>query len=144
MHSGMTGLVNVAYNESNSTVIIVDNSITGMTGHQQNPTTGFNLKGDPCTKIDLETLCRAVGIRRVRVVDPYDLDQCDRALKEELAADEPSVRTFYYHQPPSLCPAEICQAQKARHHRPRQVHELQNVHEDRLPRHQHDRRQGRR
>ena len=91
MHSGMTGLVNVAYNESNSTVIIVDNSITGMTGHQQNPTTGFNLKGDPCTKIDLETLCRAVGIRRVRVVDPYDLDQCDRALKEELAADEPSV-----------------------------------------------------
>ncbi|MBQ4600051.1 MAG: indolepyruvate ferredoxin oxidoreductase subunit alpha [Oscillospiraceae bacterium] len=91
MHSGITGLVNVAYNESNSTVIIVDNSITGMTGHQQNPTTGFNLKGDPCAKIDLETLCRAVGIRRVRVVDPYDLEQCDRAVKEELAANEPSV-----------------------------------------------------
>ncbi|MBQ4641701.1 MAG: indolepyruvate ferredoxin oxidoreductase subunit alpha [Oscillospiraceae bacterium] len=91
MHSGITGLVNAAYNESASTVIIVDNSITGMTGHQQNPTTGFNLKGDPCTKIDLESLCRAVGIRRVRVVDPYDLAQCDQALKEELAADEPSV-----------------------------------------------------
>ena len=91
MHSGVTGLINAAYNESNSTVIIVDNSITGMTGHQQNPTTGFNLKGDPCTKIDLETLCRAVGIRRVRVVDPYDLAQCDAALKEELAAEEPSV-----------------------------------------------------
>ena len=91
MHSGVTGLINAAYNESNSTVIIVDNSITGMTGHQQNPTTGFNLKGDPCTKIDLETLCKAVGIRRVRVVDPYDLAQCDQALKEELAADEPSV-----------------------------------------------------
>ena len=91
MHSGVTGLINAAYNESNSTVIIVDNSITGMTGHQQNPTTGFNLKGDPCTKIDLETLCKAVGIRRVRVVDPYDLAQCDAALKEELAADEPSV-----------------------------------------------------
>ena len=70
MHSGMTGLVNAAYNESASTVIIVDNSITGMTGHQQNPTTGFNLKGDPCTKIDLESFCRAIGIRRVRVVDP--------------------------------------------------------------------------
>ena len=91
MHSGITGLVNMAYNESNSTVIIVDNSITGMTGHQQNPTTGYNLKGDPCTKIDLETLCRAVGIRRVRVVDPYDLAQCDAVIKEELAAAEPSV-----------------------------------------------------
>ena len=91
MHSGMTGLVNMAYNESNGTVIIVDNSITGMTGHQQNPTTGYNLKGDPCTKIDLEALCKAVGIRRVTVVDPYDLAQCDAVLKEELAAPEPSV-----------------------------------------------------
>jgi len=91
MHSGITGLVNMAYNESNATVIIVDNSITGMTGHQQNPTTGFNLKGDPCAKIDLETLCRAVGIKRVRVVDPYNLAQCDEVIKEELAANEPSV-----------------------------------------------------
>ena len=91
MHSGVTGLINAAYNESASTIIIVDNSITGMTGHQQNPTTGYNLKGDPCTKIDLEKLCKAVGIRRVRVVDPYNLAQCDEALKEELAADEPSV-----------------------------------------------------
>ena len=91
MHSGVTGLINIAYNESNATVIIVDNSITGMTGHQQNPTTGFNLKGDPCTKIDLETLCRAVGIRRVRVVDPYDLKQTEEAILEELAAPEASV-----------------------------------------------------
>ena len=91
MHSGITGLVSIAYNESNSTVIILDNSITGMTGHQQNPTTGYNLKGDPCTKIDLEALCRAVGIRRVRVVDPNDLKQCETAIKEELAAPEPSV-----------------------------------------------------
>ena len=91
MHSGITGLVNMAYNESNATVIIVDNSITGMTGHQQNPTTGYNLKGDPCAKIDLETLCRAVGIRRVRVIDPYNLKECDEVIKEELAANEPSV-----------------------------------------------------
>ena len=91
MHSGITGLVNMAYNESNATVIIVDNSITGMTGHQQNPTTGFNLKGDPCAKIDLETLCRAVGIKRVRVIDPYNLKQCDEVIKEELSANEPSV-----------------------------------------------------
>ena len=91
MHSGITGLVNIAYNESNSTVIILDNSITGMTGHQQNPCTGFNLKGDPCTKIDLETLCHAVGIERVRVVDPYDLEATETAIKEELAAEAPSV-----------------------------------------------------
>lgn len=91
MHSGMTGLANIAYNQSNSTVIILDNSITGMTGHQQNPTTGYNIKGDPAGKIDLEPLCRAMGIRRVRVVDPYDLAACDTAIREELAAQEPSV-----------------------------------------------------
>ena len=91
MHSGMTGLANIAYNQSNSTVIILDNSITGMTGHQQNPTTGYNIKGDPAGKIDLEALCRAMGFHRVRVVDPYDLKACDQAVKEELAADEPSV-----------------------------------------------------
>ena len=91
MHSGITGLVNIAYNSSNSTVIILDNSITGMTGHQQNPTTGYNLKGDPASKIDLEALCKSVGIKRVRVVDPYDLAECDAAIKEELAAEEPSV-----------------------------------------------------
>ncbi len=91
MHSGMTGLVNIAYNSSNSTVIILDNSITGMTGHQQNPTTGFNLKGDPASKINLEALCKAVGIERVRVVDPYNLAECDTVIKEELAVSEPSV-----------------------------------------------------
>ncbi len=91
MHSGMTGLVNIAYNGSNSTVIILDNSITGMTGHQQNPTTGYNLKGDPASKIDLEALCRAMGINRVSVVDPYNLSECETVLKEELAAEEPSV-----------------------------------------------------
>ena len=91
MQSGMTGLANIAYNQSNSTVIILDNSITGMTGHQQNPTTGYNIKGDPAGKINLEELCRAMGFNRVTVVDPYDLAECDRVLKQELAAEEPSV-----------------------------------------------------
>lgn len=91
MHSGITGLVNIAYNDSNSTVIILDNSITGMTGHQQNPTTGKNLKGDPAAAVNLEELCHAVGIKRVRVVDPYKLSECEAAVKEELAADEASV-----------------------------------------------------
>lgn len=91
MHSGMTGLANIAYNQSNSTVIILDNSITGMTGHQQNPTTGFNIKGDPAGKIDLESLCRSMGFERVAVVDPYQLEECERVISEELAADAPSV-----------------------------------------------------
>ena len=91
MHSGMTGLANIAYNGSNSTVIILDNSITGMTGHQQNPTTGYNIKGDPAGKIDLESLCRSMGFNRVSVVDPYNLAECETVIKEELSAEEPSV-----------------------------------------------------
>ncbi len=91
MHSGMTGLANIAYNQSNSTVIILDNSITGMTGHQQNPTTGLDIHGDPAGKIDLEALVKAMGISRVRVCDPYDLKDTEAAVKEELAAAEPSV-----------------------------------------------------
>ena len=91
MHSGMTGLANIAYNMSNSTVIILDNSSTGMTGHQQNPTTGYNIKGDPAGKIDLEALCRAMRFERVRVVDPYNLAECDSVIREELNVDAPSV-----------------------------------------------------
>ncbi|MBQ6021341.1 MAG: indolepyruvate ferredoxin oxidoreductase subunit alpha [Clostridia bacterium] len=122
MHSGMTGLANIAYNQSNSTVIILDNSITGMTGHQQNPTTGFNLRGDPAGKIDLEALCTAMGFRRVRVVDPYNLKECDAALKEELAANEPSViisrrpcalLKYVKHKPPVKADPEKCRGCKA-------------------------------
>lgn len=91
MHSGITGLVNIAYNATNSTVIILDNSITGMTGHQQNPTTGMNLKGDPAAAVNLEKLCKAVGIKRVRVVDPYKLEETEKAILEELETEEPSV-----------------------------------------------------
>ena len=91
IHSGVTSLIDIAYNRSNSVVIILDNSITGMTGHQQNPTTGYTIKGDPTSAVNLEALCHAIGINRVRVVDPYDLPAVQLALKEELAAEEPSV-----------------------------------------------------
>ncbi len=122
MHSGMTGLANVAYNGTNSTVIIVDNSITGMTGHQQNPTTGYNIKGDPATKIDLEALCHALGIKRVTVVDPYDLKATEAAITEEIAQNEPSVIISrrpcallkYVKAKPSLCvDNEKCRSCKA-------------------------------
>lgn len=91
IHSGMTGITDISYNMSNSTVIILDNSITGMTGHQQNPTTGKNLRGEPAGKVDLEALCRALDFNRVRVVDPYDLKAVEEAVTEELAAKEPSI-----------------------------------------------------
>lgn len=91
IHSGMTGITDISYNMSNSTVIILDNSITGMTGHQQNPTTGKNLRGEPAGKVDLEALCKALGFNRVRVVDPYDLKAVEEAVTEELAAKEPSI-----------------------------------------------------
>jgi len=91
MHSGMTGLASIAYNRSNSTVIVLDNSITGMTGHQQNPTTGKDLYGNPAGRVDLEALAHAMGINRVRVVDPYDMAECEKAVKEELEVQEPSL-----------------------------------------------------
>lgn len=117
MHSGMTGLANIAYNQSNSVVVILDNSITGMTGHQQNPTTGLNIKGEPAGKINLEALCRAMGFERVRVVDPYDLKECEEALSEELASGEASViisrrpcalLKYVKHNPPLRVDAAKC------------------------------------
>ncbi|MCQ2447111.1 MAG: thiamine pyrophosphate-dependent enzyme, partial [Clostridia bacterium] len=91
VHSGITGLINAVYNRSNVTVLILDNSITGMTGHQQNPCTGLTLQNQPTHALDLEALCRAIGVKRVNKVDPYDITACEALLKEELAAEEPSV-----------------------------------------------------
>ncbi|MEG2813626.1 MAG: thiamine pyrophosphate-dependent enzyme, partial [Oscillospiraceae bacterium] len=122
MHSGMTGLANIAYNASNSTVIILDNSITGMTGHQQNPTTVYNIKGDPATKINLENVCKAVGIERVSVVDPYDLKSCEDVILRELAIDEPSViisrrpcalLKYVKHSAPLTVDADKCKSCKS-------------------------------
>ncbi len=121
MHSGMTGLVNIAYNATNSTVIILDNSITGMTGHQQNPTTGKNLKGDPAAAVNLEELCKAIGIKRVRVVDPYKLEETEKAILEELEADAPSViisrrpcalLKYVKHNPPLKVENDKCKSCK--------------------------------
>ena len=91
MHSGITGLIDITYNEGVSTVIVMDNSITGMTGHQQNPTTGKTLKGDIVEKVSIEKICEAAGVKRIRVVDPFDMKETERVIKEELAAEEPSV-----------------------------------------------------
>ena len=91
IHSGVTGLINIAYNATDSVVIILDNSITGMTGHQQNPTTGKNIKGEPANAVSLEALAKAVGIQNVIVVDPYNLAETKEGIKNALEADGPAV-----------------------------------------------------
>ena len=103
MHSGITGLVNIVYNNGISTVLILDNSITGMTGHQENPTTGKTLKRTLAPAVSIEKMCEAAGVKRIRVIDPYELDGLEAALKEELAADEPSV--IIARRPCALLPA---------------------------------------
>ena len=122
IHSGINSLINIAYNRSNSVSIILDNSITGMTGHQQNPTTGKTLKGDVTAAVSLEKLCEAIGINRVRVVDPYDLAECEKVIKEELAADEPSViisrrpcilLKYVEKKPPMKVDSDKCRSCKA-------------------------------
>lgn len=91
IHSGMTGLAEMSYNGGHGTVLILDNSTTGMTGHQNNPTNGKNIHGDPAPKIDLDTLCRALGVPDVATVDPFDLKGLKAAVKHALDFDGVSV-----------------------------------------------------
>lgn len=91
IHSGITGLIDIVYNKGINTVIILDNSITGMTGHQDNPTTGYTIRGEETKQVNLITLCKAVGVESVVVADPFDLKEFERVVKEETAKDEPSV-----------------------------------------------------
>lgn len=122
MHSGVTGLIDIAYNATNSVVIVLDNSITGMTGHQQNPTTGYNIKGDPASAVNLESLCHSVGIDNVAVCDPYNLDETIAVIKEQLEKDGPSVvisrrpcalLKYVKHNPPFSIDADKCIGCKA-------------------------------
>lgn len=83
VHSGITGLIDMVYNQGNGTVIIVDNSTTGMTGHQPNPTTGFNVRGEIAPQLDVVALCKAIGVPSVRVVDPFNMKELEAVLKEE-------------------------------------------------------------
>ena len=91
IHYGITGLIDIVYNKGANTVIILDNSITGMTGHQDNPTTGKTIRGEKTKQVDLEALCHAVGVEHVVVADPFDVKAFERVVKEEVERDEPSV-----------------------------------------------------
>lgn len=90
-HSGITGLVDMVYNGGHGTVIIVDNSTTGMTGHQPNPSTGKNAKGEVAGVVDIEAVCRGVGVKHVITVDPFEMKDLRKILKEEMAREEVSV-----------------------------------------------------
>jgi indolepyruvate ferredoxin oxidoreductase alpha subunit len=91
IHSGITGLMNIVYNRSNSVIVILDNSITGMTGGQNTPANGFDIYGDPAPSIDLEMMCKACGVNKITIIDPYDMEEVERVLISNLEADEPSV-----------------------------------------------------
>lgn len=90
-HSGMTGLLDIVYNQGNSTVVILDNRITGMTGHQENPGTGYTLMGKPAKEVDLVKLCEAIGVDTIDVVNPLELKAVNEVLDKHLELDEPSV-----------------------------------------------------
>ncbi|MCL1792114.1 MAG: indolepyruvate ferredoxin oxidoreductase subunit alpha [Peptococcaceae bacterium] len=123
VHSGITALIDVVYNRGTTTTLILDNSTTGMTGHQENPTTGFTVGGEVTVQIDLPLLAKAVGVKRIVEVDPFDLDHFTEVLKTELAVEEPSViivrrpcvlvrpvsgRSKVASQPPVSVDADLC------------------------------------
>lgn len=91
IHSGITGLIDIVYNKGANTVIILDNSITGMTGHQQNPTTGKTIRLEETSQVNLIKLAEAVGVKRIVVADPFDVKNFEKVVKTEVEADEPSV-----------------------------------------------------
>ena len=91
LHSGVTGLINAVYNQSGITLLILDNSTTGMTGHQQHPATGKNLKGEPAPVVLLDELCRACGVKDLAIVDAYDVKAVEKAVKAAIASPEVSV-----------------------------------------------------
>ncbi|MGI5824343.1 MAG: indolepyruvate ferredoxin oxidoreductase subunit alpha [Bacillota bacterium] len=119
IHSGITGLINTVYNGGTTTTMILDNSITAMTGHQQNPTTGKNCKGEPANAVDLAALCKACGVKRVREVDPFDIKEMKQIIQEETAAEEASViitrRPCILINRKAIKPALVINQDKCRH-----------------------------
>jgi len=115
-HSGITSLMDVVYNGGKTLNIIVDNSTTAMTGGQENPGTGKTLLGEPSATVDIPALCAALGIKRVTTIDPYDLEETERVLREELASGElsvviakaPCVLQYKIRKPVFVIDAEAC------------------------------------
>ncbi|WP_305041023.1 indolepyruvate ferredoxin oxidoreductase subunit alpha [Geoalkalibacter sp.] len=124
LHTGINGLIDMVYNGSTATLIILDNSTTGMTGRQDHPGTGYSLKGDPSYQVDLEGLCRSVGVKHVYTIDPYGLEETRELIKREMERPEVSViitrracmlhkRDLIQRKPPLFVDADKCTACKA-------------------------------
>jgi indolepyruvate ferredoxin oxidoreductase, alpha subunit len=91
LHTGINGLMDMVYNNSPATVVILDNRITAMTGRQDNPASGFTLMDEPAHRIDFPLLCKSLGVKHIRLVNPFDLDETKRILQEEMNRPETSV-----------------------------------------------------
>ena len=91
LHTGVNSLMNMMYNKATGTVMILDNSTTGMTGHQDHAATGKTLQGDPTYAIDIPAVCRAIGVKNVIEVNAFDIERLEKVIKEEVAKDEVSV-----------------------------------------------------
>ena len=124
LHTGVNGLMDMVYNQSPATVIILDNSTTGMTGRQDHPSSGYTLSGEKTYQVDLEALCRSLGVNHVRTVDPYLMDETRQVISEEMARPETSVvitrrpcvlikHDVLEKKPPLFVDAEKCTACKA-------------------------------
>ena len=105
MHSGITGLLNAVYNGSYASVIILDNRTTAMTGHQPNPANGKGIRGNAAPELDLEKLCQALGVKRVVVVNPHDVENTRKVLKEEI--ESPDLSVIISRAPCVLLPEEL-------------------------------------
>jgi indolepyruvate ferredoxin oxidoreductase alpha subunit len=121
-HSGMTGAAEIIYNKGNMVPVVLDNSITGMTGHQDNPGSGKNLQGEIAVALRIEKILASMGYENIIIVDPQDLKATEAAIKEELAADEPSVIVvrrpcallkWVKHKPAFHIDADKCRSCKA-------------------------------
>jgi indolepyruvate ferredoxin oxidoreductase alpha subunit len=102
LHTGVNSLINSVYNQSKSTVLILDNSITGMTGHQQNPSTGMDIHLQPAPQVDIEGLCRAIGVQSVQIIDPADTDASRKAIAAAMA--QPYLSVIIARRPCALIP----------------------------------------
>lgn len=114
LHSGIAPLINIVFNKGMSTVVIMDNSTTGMTGHQQHPGMGKTLRNEPTTAVNYEELVKSIGVKHVRIVDPYDLKETESVIKETLALQEPSVVI-------SRRPCVLLESERAKPHKPYEV-----------------------
>jgi indolepyruvate ferredoxin oxidoreductase alpha subunit len=109
LHTGINGLMDMVWNKSTATVLILDNSTTGMTGRQDNPSTGYTLNGEVAYQVDLEAICRALGVKHVEVIDPFEMDNTRATIKA--AMERPEVSVIITRRPCVLIKHDVIKSQ---------------------------------